>query len=156
MDRSPERRTAVMIWGALVAGPALFLVVALALPLAGEPAPGIAQPLLLVLTGLVLVEVPLSWLWAVRARLAGKAGGEAISVEEQARTRLIIAAALCEGAALFAVVVFMVTRDARALPLFAIAFGALLAHYPGDRHWARLCRGSGAGSSAPPNRLMRG
>lgn len=155
MDRSPERRTAVMIWGALVAGPALFLVVALALPLAGEPAHGVAQPLLLVLTGLVVVEVPLSWLWAIRARVVGKPGAEPMSVEEQARTRLIIAAALCEGAALFAVVVFMVTRDLRALALFAIAFAALVSHFPGDRHWARLCRAPGA-ASAPPNRLMRG
>jgi O-antigen/teichoic acid export membrane protein len=156
MDRSPERRTAVIIWGALVAGPALFLVVALALPLAGEPAPGIAQPLLLVLTGLVLIDVALSWLWAVRARLIGKPGGATMTVEEQARTRLVIAAALCEGAALFAVVVFMVTREPLALALFAIAFGALLSHFPGDRHWARLCRGNGAAPSAPPNRLMRG
>ncbi|ACG71823.1 conserved hypothetical protein [Anaeromyxobacter sp. K] len=154
MDRSPERRTAAMIWGALVAGPALFLVVALALPLAGDPAPGIVQPLLLVLVALVLVEVPLSWLWAVRARLVGKAGGEAINVEEQARTRLIIAAALCEGAALFAVVVFMVTRDLRALALFAIAFAGLISHFPSDRHWARLSREPGAASTRS-NPLMR-
>lgn len=156
MDRSPERRTAVIIWGALVAGLAVFLAVAFAVPLAGEPAPGIASPLLMVVTGLVLVEVPLSWLWAIRIRPVAKPGAPAVTLEKHALTRLIVAGAMCEGGALFAVVVFMVTRDARALAPFAIAFVALLAHVPSDRHWARLCRGEDPAAGAPPNRLMRG
>ncbi|GAO01749.1 hypothetical protein [Anaeromyxobacter sp. PSR-1] len=155
MDRLPERRNAVMIWGVLAVAPVLFLVVAFAVRLRGEPAPGIAQPLLLVLTVLVAVEVPVSWLWAVRMRPAAPSAGPALTRERLALTRLIVATAMCEGAALFAVVVFMVTRDPRALPLWAIAFAALLSHFPGDRHWARLCRAGGDAAKAPSNPLMR-
>lgn len=152
MDGSVDRRRAVIIWAFLSTGAAVFLAVAIAVPIAN---PGPIPELMMVLAGLVVVEVALSWLWAVRARLASKPGVAAASVEGNAVTRLIIAASMCEGPALFAVVVFMITRDALALALFAIAFVALLAHFPGDRHWARLCRDPGA-ASPPPNRLTRG
>lgn len=155
MDGSADRRTTMMIWAFLTAGPAVFLAVAFAVSLPGTPDPATAPQLLMLLAGMVVVGVALSWLWAIRIRLVGKSGLEAMTVEDQARTRLIIAAALCEGPALFAVVVFMITRDALALLSFAIAFGALLAHFPGERHWARLCRAPGA-ADAPPNRLTRG
>ncbi|ACL63937.1 conserved hypothetical protein [Anaeromyxobacter dehalogenans 2CP-1] len=154
MDRSPERRNAVIIWRALAAAPVLFLAVAFAFPLAGESAPDIAQPLLLVLTVAVGVEVAVSWLWAVRMRPAATPTGPALTRERLALTRLIVATALCEGAALFAVVVFMVTRDTRALPPWAIAFAALVSHFPGDRHWARLSREPGAAGTRS-NPLMR-
>jgi hypothetical protein len=49
-----------------------------------------------------------------------------------------VASALCEGGGLLAIVVFLVTRDAVALGPFALSWLALAAHFPGDRHWARL------------------
>jgi hypothetical protein len=102
--------------------------------------------------------VALSWLWAVRMKPKLPPGAAPQAPEALALTRLVVACALCEGAALFAVVAFLVTQDRLLLAPFALALAALLAHFPGDRHWARLA-GAPAASSAPgarPNRMIRG
>ena len=52
--------------------------------------------------------------------------------------RLIVACALCEGGALAALVVFLQTGSPFALAPYALSWLALAAHFPGDRHWARL------------------
>jgi hypothetical protein len=49
-----------------------------------------------------------------------------------------MACALCQSGALAAIVVFMLTGNALALAPYALSWLALAAHFPGDRHWARL------------------
>jgi len=61
--------------------------------------------------------------------------------------RLIVASALCEGSALFGIVAHLVTRDERMLLPFGLSLVALVAHFPGERHWARL---SGVAGGARP------
>ncbi len=74
--------------------------------------------------------------------------------EALALTRLVVASALCEGAALFALVAFLVTQDAVMLAPFGASLVALLAHFPGDRHWARLVGSPAAGPRRNP--MIRG
>jgi hypothetical protein len=154
------RRVGTLIWGALVAGLLAFLGVSLYLYLYGRmPANGALVGVMLpVVAGLTIVDVALSWLWAVRMKPKLPPGASPHAPEALALTRLIVACALCEGAALFAIVGFLVTQDPVLLAPFALALVALLAHFPGDRHWARLA-GAPAGPparGAAPNRMIRG
>lgn len=158
MAADANRRIATIIWGALVAGVALFLGVVLQLAPVGAPDPQLPGLFFLVASGLAVASVAMSWLWAVRAPIParpvpGAAGPP--SPGDVGRTRLVIAAALCEGASLTALVFYLVTGDARVLLPFALSAGALLAHFPGERHWARLCR-TGPEPGQRPNRMIRG
>jgi hypothetical protein len=151
------RRIGTIIWAALVAGVLAFFAVALYLFLFVH-VPGDARlvPVMLpVAAGLSVVDAALSWLWAVRMRPAVRAGAAPPAPEAFALTRLIVASALCEGAALFALVAFLVTQDAVMLLPLAVSFVGLVAHFPGARHWARLV-GEPAASAPRPNRMIRG
>ncbi len=148
MEQNP-RRVGTIIWAALVAGVLAFFGVSLFLFLFGRM-PGDARlvPVMLpVAAGLSVVNAALSWLWAVRMRPAVPTGAAPPAPEAFALTRLIVASALCEGAALFAIVAFLTTQDAVMLLPLALSFVALVAHFPGARHWARL-----VGSPAPAPR----
>jgi len=130
MQGDTNQRIATIIWAALAGGVLLFLGVYLLLPPPArfvEPDPGFANIVLVVATGVSAVTVAVSWLWAIRLRLPVPGAGDGAgspSPGELGRARLIVAAALCEGSALLALV---------------LSVGALLAHFPGERHWARLC-----------------
>jgi hypothetical protein len=157
MQQQPQnpRRVATIIWGALVAGTTVFLVVALSLPEAvGDPQ--LVRVLLPVSGGMSIVTTMASWFWVVRMRPALPPGATTLTPEALALTRLIVASALCEGAALFAIVVLLATSHAVALLPFAVSFVALLAHFPRERHWARLCGGTTAPAGAARNRMIRG
>lgn len=142
-------------------GVALFLVSRLGRGI-GER---LTEPALMIGASLVLsvVTVTLSWLWAVRMRIAppaqggvarrGAAAASPPGPEAIARARLIVACALCEAGALVAVIVFMQTGDALALAPFALSWLALAAHFPGDRHWAQL---AGLPAGAARNGMIRG
>jgi hypothetical protein len=171
MAQQNPRVVATVIWAALVASPTLFLGVALFLVFGLGDGSGIGVPLAepaLMIGGslaLSLVTVALSWLWAVRMRVAppaqngvsrrGAAAGYPPGPEADAVTRLIVACALCEGGALAAIIVFMQTGQALALAPFALSWLALAAHFPGDRHWAQLT-GVPAGAARNPNPMIRG
>jgi hypothetical protein len=153
MDAHPiPRRNATIIWSALVAGVLLFLAVAMTVPMPGAPA--LAPVMLAVGGGLSVVTIAMSWLWAVRLPPSSTTL-PAAAPDALALTRLVLASALCEGSALFALVAYLVTQDVRTLVPFALSLGSLLAHFPGDRHWARL---SGAPAPRGPGRhpMMRG
>jgi hypothetical protein len=168
MAQQSPRGVATIIWGALLAGPTVFLGVALFLVFglgrgAGIGAPP-AQPALMIGGSLALsvVTVALSWLWAVRMRIAPPAQGGATprgaaafppGPEANAVTRLIVACALCEGSALAAIVVFLLTGLPPALAPYAISWLALAAHFPGDRHWGQL---TGLPAGATRNPMIRG
>ena len=145
MQGDTNQRIATIIWAALAGGVLLFLGVYLLLPPPArfvEPDPGFANIVLVVATGVSAVTVAVSWLWAIRLRLPVPGAGDGAgspSPGELGRARLIVAAALCEGSALLALVFLLLTRDGRLVFPLALSVGALLAHFPGERHWARLC-----------------
>jgi hypothetical protein len=148
MGQNP-RRIGTIVWAALVAGALAFFAATLYVTMPGDA--GLVPVMLPVAAGLAVVDVAASWLWAVRMRVPAPPGGPAPSPDAAALTRLIVASALCEGAALFALVAFLVTRDAVMLAPFGVSLVALLAHFPGDRHWARLV---GSPAAAPRRNPM--
>jgi hypothetical protein len=159
MAQQSPRSAATIIWAALLAGPTAFLGVALYLVVGLRGGTGL-NPALdeTMLAGgslaLSVVTVGLSWLWAVRMRITRPAPGSARprraqppfppGPEADAVARLIVACALCEGGALAALIVFMQTGSQFALATYAFSWLALAAHFPGDRHWARLVGASTA------------
>ena len=169
MAQQSPRVVATIIWAALLAGPTVFLGVALFLVfgLGGGSGVGVplAEPELMIGGSLALsvVTVALSSLWAVRMRIApsalggvaqrGAASGFPPGPEANAVARLIVACALCEGGALAAIIVFMQTGKALALSPYALSWLALAAHFPGDRHWAQL---TGLPAGAARNPMIRG
>ncbi len=166
-QQSP-RVIATILWVALLAGPTIFLAIALYLVVGLRGGAGVMAPLddeaalLGASVAISVVTVGLSWLWAVRMRRPARGGvplrgGGAIppGPEADAVQRLVVACALCEGGALAAVVAFLVTGNRIALAPYAISWLALAAHFPGDRHWAQLT-GIPAGSPSRPNPMIRG
>lgn len=159
MAQQSPRVVATIIWGALVAGPTLFLGVALFLVVGLRDGAGLGAPIAepaLIGGSLLLsaITVALSWRWAVRMRVARGAAGFPPGPEADAVSRLVVACALCEGGALAAIIVYMRTGNALALVPYGLSWFALAAHFPGDRHWARLT-GKPAGA-ARTNPMVRG
>jgi hypothetical protein len=168
VQKSP-RVVATIIWAALLAAPTVFLGVALFLVFGLRGGAGVGVPLtepaLMIGGSLVLsvVTVTLSWLWAVRMRIAppaqsglekrGAAPAFPPGPEANAVARLVVACSLCEGGALAAIVVFMQSGSALALAPYALSWLALAAHFPGDRHWAQL---TGLPAGAARNPMIRG
>lgn len=167
MAQQSPRVVATIIWAALLAGPTVFLGVVLFLVFGLQGGAGLGAPLAepaLIGGSLALsvVTVSLSWFWAVRMRIArpaqsgvaqrGAAAAFPPGPEADAVARLVVACALCEGGALAAIIVFMLTGKVLALAPYALSWIALAAHFPGDRHWAQLT-GLPAGARNP---MIRG
>ena len=163
MPQPSLRRTAVVIWASLVAGVAIFTGVALLVPLGRTVDPELAAVLLLVALGMAVLSVGLSFWLPRRVR----PGGAVVTPDQLALARTVIAGALCEGPALFALVGLMTTRDASLFLPYALSLAALLGHYPGTARWERLGAGATRGEGAqrpggpapgagPPNRMVRG
>ncbi len=162
MAQLSPRRTAVVIWSALVGGVATFTGVALVVPLGRPMDPELASVLLLVALATAVLSVGLSF-WVPRRM---RPAGAVVAPDQLALTRTVIAGALCEGPALFALVGLMVTRDASMFLPYALSLGALLAHFPGATRWERLGAGArspgappepgAAAGGGPPNPLVRG
>jgi hypothetical protein len=166
MAQQSPRVAGTIIWAALVAGPMVFLGVALYVVFGlrgGGLGAQLPEPALIGGSlALSVVTVALSWLWAVRMRVARPAqggaaqrGGGAMAPgpEADAVQRLVMACALCQSGALAAIVVFMLTGNALALAPYALSWLALAAHFPGDRHWAQL---TGLPAGAPRNPMISG
>ena len=113
------RGTAVVIWSALVGGVVIFTGVSLLVPLGRPMGAELAALLLLVALGMAVLSVGISF-WLPR-RL--RPGGAVVTPGQLALTRTVIASALCEGPALFALVGLMVTRDASMLLPYARSLG---------------------------------
>lgn len=167
MAQQSPRLVATIVWAALLGGATMFLGVALYLVFGLRGGAGVAAPLdaepVFIGASLVLsvVTVALSWRFAVRLALPGARGGVALrgggaippGPEADALTRLLVACALCEGGALAAICVFLLTGNALALAPYALSWLALAAHFPGDRHWAQL---TGLRAGAARNPMIRG
>jgi hypothetical protein len=167
MAHQSPRVVATIIWAALLAGPTVFLGVALFIVFGLRGGAGIgsalAEPALLG-GSLVLsvITAALSWLWAVRMRIvpvaqrgAARRGAAALppGPEADAVARLVVGCGLCESGALVAVIVFLLTGSTLALGPYALSWLALAAHFPGDRHWAQL---TGLPAGAARNPMIRG
>ena len=156
----PARRIAVVIWAALFGGVVIFSGVALLVPMGRPLGPELASVLLLATLAVAAISVAFSF-WIPR-RI--RPGGAVVTGDQLALTRTVIASALCEGPALFAVVGLMLTRDASLLLPYAVSLVALLAHFPGSARWERLRAGgrddapgggSGGAGGRPPARMVR-
>jgi hypothetical protein len=169
MAQQSPRRTATILWAAVLVGPTAFLGVALYVVFGLREGAGLGtalpEPALLgVSSAISVITVALSWLWAVRMRVRAPPPGAPAPArpapyppgpEADAVTRLIVACALCESGALASVIVFLVTGSLLALASYALSWFALAAHFPGERHWSRLV-GTPLGAGAGSNRMIRG
>ncbi len=165
-QQSP-RLVAAIVWAALGAGGTALLGIAAYLVFGARSGPTVAldPAAARVLVGassvVSLATVAVSWLWAVRMPLAApradapgaRPAPYPPGPEADALRRLVVAGGLCEGGALLAIVAFLATAEAIALAPFALSYVALLAHFPGDRHWAQLV---GTPQGAGSNRMIRG
>jgi hypothetical protein len=146
----PTRRVGLIIWSALLAGAGTFFVVATVVgPVSpeGRPRQELAEILVPLGVGLSLVTLVLSRIVPrfAKAPAGTPAGGVAL-------TRTIIAAALNEGAALFATIIWLLTAASLALVPFAVSVAGLLAAFPSAARWERL---GGTPGGPERSRLVR-
>jgi hypothetical protein len=137
------RRVALILWATMVAGLVVLLGVAAALgpAMQAQTDPELAETLVAVL-GLVAAGTLIAS--RVVPRWVKAPAGQA---DQAALARQLIACALCDGGALFAVVVWMLTGSPLALALLLLPLAGLLSCWPGEARWAAL-----GGAAAPPPR----
>ena len=129
-----SRKVAPIIWAALLFAQVAFLVVASFVRPGMRPVdPGLTRLLLVVQASLAVIAVALSRLLPARIRrLPG------VLDDPLALSRNIKACALCEGAGLFSIVVFLLTGSPVALAVLLLPLGGLVACYPSEARWAAL------------------
>jgi len=146
------RRTSYVIWAALLFGLVAFAAVAsfVGPGFRSPDAPPI--PLLAELSlGFAFVALTAS---RIVPRLLKPAPG--IPPESFALTRNVVAMALCEGAALFALVVWMLTGREWAVVAAAMGFAGVISCYPGDARWRSLLPADPSrGGTGGPSRMVR-
>lgn len=134
------RRVALLVWIAALVLPAAFL------PVVWRDAGG--GPARLADLLLLLAAVASALAVALARFLAPRLGGASGNPEAVAFTRLLVAWALCEAAAIFPLVAYVVTADGRLLLIFAVDLLALALLWPSDRRFQRL-RPAPGGAAAP-------
>jgi hypothetical protein len=145
----PTRRTALIIWWVLFAGVVLFAAVATAVgPSFWQRNGEVARILSWVALAMATLWLLLSQLLASRVKAGPGATSEAVAV-----TRTIIASAMNEGSALFAVVAWMLGGEPLALIALAISLAGLLLAFPSMARWQKL--GGSSERTERPNRLVR-
>ncbi len=125
------RRIATWIWAALLAVPIAFWAVALRI--ARPAAPDVADSLLGAAAALTAANVALAFYVPPRILPAAAGGREAVAL-----SRALVGWALCDAAAIFPLVAFAVTRDAREVALAAAGLVALALSSPRPARWERL------------------
>jgi hypothetical protein len=136
------RRTAKLVWAALLLLPLVFTAVALAVA-RGAALQHLATPLLWAALGFSAVDVVLSRV--LPTRLGERAGTD--GRDAMAFSRFLVALALCEAAAFAPLVAYMLTADVRLLAVLAVDLVALAALFPSDGRWRAL-----AAAGAAPRR----
>jgi hypothetical protein len=128
---STTRRVAVLVWGAMLVVPFFFMALA-DVARWGDDGAG-ATSLLFWLTVVVsALHIVLSR--ALPARLGPFRAGR----EATAFARLLVAWTLCEAAALFPLVAWIVTGDPRLIGVFGVDLLALVLLFPSVHRWESL------------------
>lgn len=123
-------RTQRIIWTALLMGQLIFSGVALVIP--HHPAqPDLAQVLVPIAYGLLIINGSLAF--TLPSLLRRRAGGQPLSAERE-QTLMIMPLAMIEGAALFAIVGYLLTGDTTVLGAFAISLLLYLTCFPLRTH----------------------
>ena len=127
----PTRRMAVGVWSALLATPVLFAgVTVAAAPPHGMRSPELAGLFLWMSAAMVGLGVALSRLLPPRLRRHDRGSRDAVAF-----TRLVVAWAILEGAAMFPLVAELVTGDRLLYLLCAAAVAAQLSLFPSEARW---------------------
>jgi hypothetical protein len=146
------RPTAYVVWGALVFGVVTFAVVASfvgpELRRGSAQAPDVLAELSL---AVAVAGVLASRLVPPRLRRPADRDPDAFAM-----SRNVVAAALCEGAALFGLVAWMLTGSAWGAVGAAIALAGLISCFPGEARWRWLTADAQARPGAGgPSRMIR-
>jgi hypothetical protein len=125
------RRVAALVWGSTLVVPFFFLALADTARWRGE-CPASPALVFWISVGVSALAIVLSR--ALPPRLpAARAGREAAAF-----TRLLAGWALCEAAALFPLVAWIVSGDPRLIGVFGAALLALVLLFPSDQRWECL------------------
>jgi hypothetical protein len=145
MDRAPHRPPgAVLVWASLLVVPVAF---GLVVGTVRDPAAADARfaPLFFwIALAASAFDLVLAWI------LPHRIGPPRAAPETVALTRLLVAWALCEAAAIFPLVAYMITGDARLPWVSAAGLVALASLFPGERRWRAALPGP-----AEPARMVR-
>ncbi len=125
------RRAALVVWAAMLVTPLAFMAVA-ATQRWGLDTRDVAGLLFWLAVGASAFNIALSRFLPPRLG-PFRAGSEATAF-----TRLLVGWALCEAAALFPLVVWIVSGDPRLLGVCLVNLIALLTLYPSDARWEDL------------------
>jgi hypothetical protein len=130
-----NRRTATLVWAAMLVVPFAFMGVALGAAHDRAPA-GLEDPLLWSALAVSAVNVVLARVLPPRLGPARAHDREAVAF-----TRVVVALALSEAAALAPLVAYILSRDPRLLVVLAAAVLAHAALFPSVRRWSALLPG---------------
>jgi hypothetical protein len=125
------RRAATAVWSAMLVVPFFFMAVADTARW-GAARPGTTTLLFWLTVGVSALNLTLAHL------LPPRLGPFHAGPEATAFTRLLIGWGLCEAAALFPLVAWIVSGDPRLIGVFAADLLALLLLFPSDHRWASL------------------
>ena len=129
---APTRSVALAVWGAMLATPVLFAGVTVATgPPHGMRSPELAGMFLWMSAAVVGLGVALSRLLPPRIRQHDHGSRDAVAF-----TRLVVAWAILEGAAMFPLVAELVTGDPFLYLLSAVAMAAQVSLFPSEARWA--------------------
>lgn len=148
------RRTAAVAWWSMVLLPFAFMVLVFGFAAEYPVQPQLRELLFWIAIAGSAFQIALSRV--LPGRLAPRAPGP----DAVAFARLLVAWALCESAALFPLVAYLVTGDPRLVGVFGVDLLALVLLYPSDGRWESAApavdRGPPAAAvSAAKRRMVR-
>jgi hypothetical protein len=145
---APTRRTATAVWLGILATPLFFAaMVAVTAPPPEIRSPELSGMFFWMSAAVVGLGIVLSRVLPRRVGQRGLAGRDPVAF-----TRLAVAWAILDGAALFPLVAWLVTGDPFQFLLTGVALAALVALFPSEARWATH---SVQPVEAPRNRLVR-
>jgi len=129
---APTRKVAVVVWGAMVASPVLFAAMTLVVVAPRDLRSPELSGLFFWMAGAVVgIGVALSRLLPLRILPRDQRPRDTLAF-----TRLVVAWAILEGAAMFPLVAELVTGDPFLYLLCAVAVAAQVSLFPSQERWA--------------------
>jgi hypothetical protein len=146
---APTRRAAVVVWASMLVTPLFFAAVTVAVaPPREMRTPELSGMFFWLAAAVVGLGIAMSRLLPPRIRQRDSGSRDTVTF-----TRLAVAWAILEGAALFPLVAQLVTGDLFLFALTAVALAALVTLFPSETRWARHAVQPIA--SGGPNRMVR-